>query len=195
MLLSAESAYMGVGEGEGVTIVLGPGGILVCCPRGAGGQAAEEKQDFFKSKFTKCIYREINSANTGFGYSLCWPDTTHQLRALDTGHRCPPATQSANATMLSKQQHISKIKITNTASAQLSVSFILDNRRLLTSFSSCWTWTHIKTIQLYKKIYSECTNSLLRPCNGCLGLAKTWWFCCHIVDDSVTRRTDDLWNT
>lgn len=62
---------MGVGEGEGVTIVLGLGGILVCCPRGAGEQAAEEKQDSSLSKFNKCIYREINSATTGFGYSLC----------------------------------------------------------------------------------------------------------------------------
>lgn len=36
----AKNTYMGVGEGA--IIVLGQGGILVCCPRRTGGQAEEK---------------------------------------------------------------------------------------------------------------------------------------------------------
>lgn len=41
-LLRSESTYMGVGGGA--IIVLAGRGILVCCPRGAGGQAEEHKE-------------------------------------------------------------------------------------------------------------------------------------------------------
>lgn len=33
-----------MGVGEAAIIVLGQGGILVCCPRRAGGQAEEKKR-------------------------------------------------------------------------------------------------------------------------------------------------------